>query len=43
LIMELATRVWLPSICSRGGALLLNLILKRGGCSDFEIKRAKRS
>jgi hypothetical protein len=42
LIMRLATRVWPPSICSRGGALLAYLILKRGGCSDFKIKRAKR-
>jgi hypothetical protein len=41
-IMELATRVWPPSICNRGGALLAYLILKRGGCSDFEIERAKR-
>jgi hypothetical protein len=31
-----------PSICSQGGALLAYLILKRGGCSDFGIRRAKR-
>jgi hypothetical protein len=42
LIMELATRVWPPSICSQGSAILAYLILKRGGCSDFEIKIAKR-
>jgi hypothetical protein len=31
LIIELATIVWLPSICSRGGVLLIYPILKRGG------------
>jgi hypothetical protein len=34
LIMELAIIVWPPSICSRGGALLAYLILKRGGCNS---------
>jgi hypothetical protein len=42
LIMKLATRVWPLNVCSRGGALLAYLILKRGGCSDLKIKRAKR-
>jgi hypothetical protein len=42
LIMKLAARVWPPSICSRGGALLAYLVLKRGGCSDFKIKRVNR-
>jgi hypothetical protein len=38
LIMKLTARVWPLS----SDALLAYLILKRRGCSDFEIKRAKR-